>query len=360
MKLTITKKSLVKIAERAARVASVKSPTPIKNNVAVVADGTRLTVSGMDEYIAASTSGEARIERAGSACFNASNMLKIIKSLPEGDVSLTVAPNFGMEIKAGRSRFKLPGMSSAEYPAFPKLPEEWSSARGTTLTRIINAVRSMMSTDESRAHLAGVYFTSTSDGMVSAVATDGHRLSVAIGDESLGLAALVPARGVSEMLAICDGQETVDVGTSGGILFVRTPDSVVGVRLADDQFPPYQKIIPQGYKTTADVDREMLVSAIKRASLVTSVSGALRLAMSDGSITVESENPESGECSEAIDCTWHGESLVIGANARYLIDALNAIPHDTVRIALGRAIDPVLITGVDSKDALHVIMPMRV
>src|SRR6185312_16266819 len=126
-----------------------------------------------------------------------------------------------------------------------------------------------------------------------------------------------------------DGPSTVGVATVGGNAFFRGQDVQLSVKLADEQFPPYAKVIPQSHSRRVVASRDLLVDSLRRISLVASdKSGGVRLMLEPGKLEIVSENPDVGEGSEELDVDFAGDKVAIGFNARYLLEALSALPDD--------------------------------
>jgi DNA polymerase-3 subunit beta len=154
---------------------------------------------------------------------------------------------------------------------------------------------------------------------------------------------------------------TLSVATAGGNAFFRQADVLLSIKLADEQFPPYNKVIPKMLQRRIVVSRLLLADALKRLSLVANdKSGAVRFGVEPGTLKITSENPEVGEGSEELDVDFAGEPVEVGFNVRYVMDALSAITEDEVAIELGGALDPGVIKPVGPTDFIGVIMPMRI
>ena len=68
-----------------------------------------------------------------------------------------------------------------------------------------------------------------------------------------------------------------------------------------------------------------------------------------------------GEGFEEVDVDYSGEAVSIGFNARYILDALQALSHDEVSLELSGELDPGVIRPVgDDVDFVGVVMPMRI
>jgi DNA polymerase-3 subunit beta len=133
------------------------------------------------------------------------------------------------------------------------------------------------------------------------------------------------------------------------------------VKLVDEQFPPYGKVIPSSPTRKIGVSRALLTEALKRISLVASdKSGAVRFSADPGILRITSENPDVGEGAEELDVDFAGEPIEIGFNARYVLDVLGSLVEDDVRLELGGQLDPGVIRPVGPTDFVGVIMPMRI
>jgi DNA polymerase-3 subunit beta len=263
---------------------------------------------------------------------------------------------------------------------FPPLPNpgdaDFAHLDAGLLSELISLTQYSMSHDDTRPHLAGTLFEG--DGkVVRMVTTDGHRLSKAEHKPSgkgpmMNFSMLVPHKGISELKRLLDdvkapkgkGEEAASIGiaTAGGNAFFLREDLCLSVKLADENFPPYNKVIPSKQSRTIIAARGPLVEALRRISLVANdKSGGVQLIIEPGVLRLQSQNPEVGEGSEEVDVDYAGESLRIGFNARYLLDALSALPHDEIAIELSGERDPGVLKPVgNNSDFIGVIMPMRI
>jgi DNA polymerase III subunit beta len=378
MELTISKKEFVRSLARTHSVADRKSSMPILSNILLSAEDTKtLRFAATDLYLSVTSTTPANITSGGTIALSARTLFDIAKSLPEGDVSLKVIDNHAAEIRAGRVRFKIPGMPGNDFPPLPSPGNaEFAELAAEDLGRLIALTQYSMSSDETRPHLSGALIEG--DGkLVRMVTTDGHRLSKGEYKQQgsgrmLNFEMLVPSKGVSELKRMIDeaksnqpkGEEkpvTLNVAKAGGSAFFRHDEVLLGVKLADEQFPPYGKVIPKQQSRRVVVPRTLLVDALKRISLVANdKSGAVRFDVKPGTVRITSENPDVGEGSEELDVDFAGEPVEIGFNVRYLLDALAALTEDDVALELGGQLDPGVIKPVGPTDFIGVIMPMRI
>jgi DNA polymerase III subunit beta len=377
MELTIGKRDFLRGLARTHAVADRKSSMPMLSNVLLSAEDTHaLRLAATDLYLGITARAPSSIARGGSVAISARTLFDIVKNLPEGEVSLQVGENHAVELRCGKVRYKIPGMPGDDFPPLPMAePAAYSEIDARVLGDLIALTQYSMSTDDTRPHLAGALFEG--DGKtVRMVTTDGHRLSKAerkLGDGvgMLNFSMLVPHKGVGELRRLIDDARSGDkedgplalgIATTGGNAFFRRDDIQLSIKLVDEQFPPYAKVIPQQQSRRVVAPRVALVDALRRISLVASdKSGGVRLSIAPGSLSITSENPDVGEGSEDLDVDFAGEPLVIGFNARYLLDALGALTEDEVALELSGELDPGMVKPVGSDyDFVGVIMPMRI
>ena len=378
MHLVIHKRNFLRSLARTHSVADRKSSMPILSNILLSTDGPKtLRLSATDLYLSVTSTANAEIKNGGTIALAARTLFEIVKSLPEGEVSLQVVGNHAAEIRSGKVRFKIPGMPGADFPALPSPGSaEFAALDVEELGRLISLTHYSMSSDETRPHLACALFEG--DGKtVRMVTTDGHRLSKAeykLGDSKklLNFTMLVPSKGVGELRRLidearADKQKTddtpsvVEVANSGGSAFFRRDDALLSVKLVDEQFPPYSKVIPSSPSRRIGVSRLLLTEALRRISLVASdKSGAVRFSAEPGVLRITSENPDVGEGAEELDVDFAGEPVEIGFNARYVLDVLGALVEDDVKLELGGQLDPGVVRPVGPTDFVGVIMPMRI
>jgi DNA polymerase-3 subunit beta len=139
-------------------------------------------------------------------------------------------------------------------------------------------------------------------------------------------------------------------------------------KLVDGRFPDYNRVVPSNTDKGLIVNRENIKSAFSRAMILTNEKyKGVRLNLDPSELKITATNPEQEQAEEIIDVDYQGESLEIGFNVAYLIDALNAIDTQSVIFKLSDSNASALVHGmkkvdgefVDDDGAQYVIMPMR-
>jgi len=377
MELTITKRDFLRGLARTHAVADRKSSMPVLSNVLLSAQAADvLRLSATDMYLGVTTHVPARIDKGGTLALAARTLFDIVKALPEGEVRLESAEN-GCTLRSGKVKYKLPTAAADDFPPLPSAQDvALHEVDIDVLHELIQLTSYSMSTDDTRPHLAGTLFEGDAK-VLRMVTTDGHRLSKAERKASeaglYNFRMLVPHKGIGELKRLLEdlrasrgkGEEgpfTIHVGSQSGNAFFRRDGLLLSVKLADEQFPPYEKVIPQRHSKRAVAPRLPLIEALRRIQLVASdKSGGVMIRIENGMLRVQSQSSEVGEGLEELDIDYAGEPLSIGFNARYVLDVLTSLVSDEVAFELSGELDPGMIKPVgDGVDFVGVIMPMRI
>lgn len=369
MEIKIKKDDFLKTLSFTQNVVEKKSTMPILANVLLETENKSLKVSATDLEVGISVNCPAETLKNGKVTVFARGLFDIIKELPNELIHIKTLENHWLSIKCGKSDFKIVGMSAEEFPTIPVNKDGISYAEeGDALLSMIEHTVFAMSTDETRYNLNGIFMQKTSIGGkdgVRMVATDGHRLSLTERTSKskwkLGKGVIIPRKGILELKKLLDAYEgdfsfTVD---EKNISVIKDNVCLV-VRLIEGQFPPYEQVVPKDNKRIATVDRENIVKALRRVSLLASdKTKGVKFSFSPGHIEVSTSNPDYGEATEELDASYKGETFSIGFNARYFLDVLGVLEDEKVVLELKDDVSPCLIRSEFDKGLLNVIMPMR-
>ena len=374
MKATIERATLLRCLSHVQSVVERRNTIPILSNVLIEAEGNGLKVMATDldlqvvEHIEA-----ASVESEGSITVSAHLLFDIARKLPEGSqVSLETAEN-RMDVKAGRSRFKLPTLPRDDFPVIVEgdLPTSFSMP-AKTLAELIDRTRFAISTEETRYYLNGIFLHVSDEDqpVLKAAATDGHRLArftLARPEGAEGMPdVIVPRKAVAELRKLLDekmdGDVQIDLSASK-IRFTMGGEGgvVLTSKLIDGTFPDYSRVIPTGNDKLLKIDPKSFFAGVDRvATIATEKTRAVKMGLDKDRVTLTVTSPDNGTASEELAAEYGSDGFEIGFNAGYLKDILSQIDSDQVEIHLADAGAPTLIRKNDDSPALYVLMPMRV
>ncbi len=374
MKATIERATLLRCLSHVQSVVERRNTIPILSNVLIEAEGNGLRVMATDldlqvvEHIEA-----ASVESDGAITVSAHLLFDIARKLPEGSqVSLETAEN-RMDVKAGRSRFKLPTLPRDDFPVIVEgdLPTSFSLP-AKTLAEMIDRTRFAISTEETRYYLNGIFLHVSDEDkpVLKAAATDGHRLArftLARPEGAEGMPdVIVPRKAVAELRKLLDekmdGDVQIDLSASK-IRFTMGGEGgvVLTSKLIDGTFPDYSRVIPTGNDKLLKIDPKSFFAGVDRvATIATEKTRAVKMGLDKDRVTLTVTSPDNGTASEELAAEYAADGFEIGFNAGYLKDILSQIDSDEVEIHLADAGAPTLIRKNDDSPALYVLMPMRV
>ena len=132
------------------------------------------------------------------------------------------------------------------------------------------------------------------------------------------------------------------------------------VRLVDAQFPPYSQVIPQQSEKLIRVPRAAFAVGASRAVSVAASerTGGVKLSVSQGTMRISTESPDSGEGSE-VPIDYAGAPMTIGFNARFP-RCPGLARRRRGRAWLWRRVDPAVPRPTGHRQFLAVVMPMRI
>lgn len=364
MEIKVQKSELLKKITLGVNVAASKPSTlPILNNLLLETqkDG-KLRIVATDMEVGISTLLSVEIIQQGSITVPARKFFDIIKELPEGIVEVTVTKNNTVNIKAGKSHFKIMGLDKEEYPKLPEFSlEEAIEIEQSVIKESLSLTVFAISHDETRYVLNGVLL-SIQGNQLRFVATDGRRLAFCKKEtkqkNNKNAEIIIPSKTIHELLKLLEWEGNVKIiHTQNKIIFYFT-DTFLTSSLIEGNFPNYDQVIPKEEKTCVQANREEFLQAVRRAALLTSTEApALKFDFIKNKIIVSAKTPNMGEAKEELSAVFKGEEITIGFNPGYFLDVLKNLPDENISISLTSPDKPGLIRGREGY--LYVIMPMQ-
>lgn len=361
---------VIRLAERLGLIQGIaerRATMPILSHVLVLVSKGKIKLSATDLETTIITWFDAsEVTKEGSLALPARKLYEIIKELPQGEIEIEDIGNHWLEIRSPSATFKIAGLPSEDFPLIPEVSSEnLFSVESSVMDEMIAKTLYAVSPDDLRRNLAGIYFEKVGKQSIRLVATDGHRLSLVekdIGKEiNLKRNFVVPKKGVSELRKMLKLSDNVSIGCGKNDFIAAGEEFTLIIRLIDAEFPDYKQVIPEVTKMTLQVKQSEFLSAIRRVSILSAEkTKSIKMKVADKTMTLASVSPEIGEAKEVVPIDYNGDSVELGFNARYLMDALEVMNEDTVQMGITDELSPAVIKPVGESVYVSVIMPMRV
>ena len=367
MRFTVERKSLLKPLLTVQGVVERRQTLPVLSNLLMTARDGGLSFTATDTEVELVSQMAIEDWEAGEITVPAKKLIDICRALPDSARVEFSLDDGKATIRSGRSRFVLGTIPASDFPTTEQLVEETEFVIAQKeLKRLIDLTQFAMAHQDVRYYLNGLYLEITAE-RVKAVATDGHRLAVAMLDTETGMAEpksiILPGKGVTELVRLLtdeDAELKVRVGANA----VRMAVGDVGFssKLIDGKFPDYGRVIPDAAQCEKQLsmERESFRQCLVRASVLSSDKyRTVRLVLEPGTLKVMTNNPDQETAEDEIEIGYTGESLEIGFNVSYLIEALSALPSETADFFLTDSSSSCLIQPHGSSNCQFVVMPMR-
>jgi DNA polymerase-3 subunit beta len=366
MHFSIQREALLKPLQLVAGVVERRQTLPVLSNVLLVVEGQQLSLTGTDLEV--ELIGRVVLEDAatpGEITVPARKLLDICKSLPN-DTRIDIRlDDQKLIVKAGRSRFSLSTLPAGDFPSVPEAQASLTlSVRQSSLRRLIERTSFAMAQQDVRYYLNGMLLE-VNGRVLRAVATDGHRLAMCALDAGIEHSdrhqVIVPRKGITELARLLtDADNPVAIVLGQNHIRATTGDFTFTSKLVDGKFPDYERVLPRGGDKRILADRQGLREAFSRTAILSNEKyRGIRLHLDSGLLRVQANNPEQEEAEEEVVVDYSGSTLEIGFNVSYLLEVLNAMTSEQVRLILSDANSSALLHEADNDESSYVVMPMR-
>lgn len=362
----IARDALLKPLQAVAGIVERRHTLPILANVLLEPKEGRLyfTANDLEMQITAYSAFEGK--EGPPITVAARKLHDLLRALPDAAKLNVDATGNKMIVRAGRSRFNLQTLPAADYPRIGLGQEQLQtlSLAQRDLRALIKAAEFAMAQQDIRYYLNGMLLVIDGTSL-QAVATDGHRLSWASFEIPGSFArqeVILPRKTVLELgklLAEVDDPVTIDI-LANQVRFHFGNIELVS-KVVDGKFPDYNRVIPTGHSKIIELARTELLAALQRAAILSNEKfRGVRVVLAPGTLKIVCTNSEQEEAEEELEVAYQGEPLDIGFNITYLLDVLQTLSHERVRLAFGDGASSALVTIPDREDYKYVVMPMRI
>src|ERR687889_765520 len=366
MKITTRRDALFAQLQTVTRAASTRSAVQALSGVQILAgsDGVELRATDMEIGLRVPLAGD--VAREGAVVLPARLLVDVVRSLPGDSVTLELrSAEQDVELVAGPATFHIRTLRLEDFPPFPEPEGDGRVAvPGGAFVETVAKVARSASRDETRPVLTGILVSATGTEL-RMVATDSYRLSVKETKLEQPLSgsfeANVPARALQELSRIVGqaAEDELSVAVRTNQVIFEAGGVVLSSRLIDGQFPNHRQLLPDAFEHELQRAGAEITDVVRRISLLAQKNAPLRLAFSEGELTVSARTPDVGEARETLPVPYRGEPLEIGFNPEFLRDGLEAVESGDVLLKLISPLRPGLIEAADESGFVYLLMPIR-
>lgn len=370
MKLTCEKQLLQWAIQTAQRCASSKSSIPVLGGILISADPGGLTFKATDLELAIECTIPAQVREEGNVVVPARYLSDLVRRLPDQTIGLELdSQTRNLVFTYSGSSFQLNTINAEDFPLLPSADAEAESLLELpqpVFREIIRQVGIAASSDPIRPIFTGV-LCEFSDGHLSMVATDTHRLArKRFSIENSNFSAppvIIPHRALQELSRLLkDDDINIKIVINQNLIMFVTDEFALSSRPLEGKFPDYERVIPESFKSALTIERQGLLAALDRASLLVSNrdgTSIVKLEIKDSTLVLSSQAANLGSMREELPVEHSGEPLEIYFNSRYLIDSLRVLDSERVSMDFSGALSPCIIKPIPEDDYLYLLLPIR-
>lgn len=370
MKLRSERDTLVEALTTAGRAVTNRGGAlPVLSGVRLEVRGDRLLVAGSDLDLTIQVDVAVGSGTDGVCVIPARLAADIVRSLEPGAVTFEAGDD-EVRITSARSQFAVRMLSAGDFPRLPFTGADGPLGEAVTLAgaKFADALRQVVraaSADDARPILTGVLMAAEPAGL-RLVATDSYRLAVrdlpgttVLGE---GQHVLVPSKALSELQRLLSADQEVTLRLGEHDATFEVGDVRLTTRLIEGEFPNYRQLIPSSYPPNRlVVAKDSLLDAVRRVKLlVRDATTPVRVALRSDVIVLTVVSSEVGQASEEVDAKYEGTEMTVAFNPTYLIEGVEAVVGDEIRLETLDALRPAVIRAVEGDEYMYLLMPVRV
>lgn len=344
---------------------SNKTTNPILEGIKVVAEEDFVTLSATDLELSIEKTIRGMVQIEGEMVVPGKFFCEYIKKLNNEQIELSVDEKNVLSIKYTDSVGKIQCLNATEFPQIKQLEDsQYFEMNEKDLKALISKSIYAVATEDVRPILKGVKLEVTGD-TITAVALDGYRLAVVkkkVVGASSDLTCIVPARSLNEISKLLgDEDKVIRVNVGKNFMMVDIDNTKMTTRLLEGDFINYKQIIPTDFSTHLVLNKDQLLDALERASLLSRVdrNNLVKFEIIDKVMKLSSKS-EIGDIKENITISLRGNDLNIAFNARYFTEALRATSDEFLKLEFTSAVSPCIIQPNEGDEFLYLILPVRI
>lgn len=362
MKFSVSSSELLKNLQIVGGAIASNPVLPIMEDFLFTISDNKLTIAATDLETSITTTIEVMADSDGNVAIPAKILLETLKALPEQPITFNINDdNFGIEITSAFGKYRLAGENGQDFPRIPEADSvDTVTVAAQTIGQGITKTLFATSNDELRPAMTGVYFQ-IDFGKIIMVATDAHKLvKYTFSDvtSEVSTSFIVPKKALNLLKNALPSGGDVKMSFNKSNAFFSFGDTNLVCRLIDSRYPDYNAVIPVDNPNILSVSRTDFQNSLKRIAIYANkTTNQVILNINDGSLTISAQDLDfSNEATEQLACSYDGDQLDIGFNAKFLIEMLGVLESDEVKMELATASRAGILLPVDEVDGEEILM----
>ena len=369
MKILALQENL-KQAIRVVSYAVGKNPNlPILSSVLIRATNSGILIAATNLETAIFFPLRGKILNEGSCTVNGKTFLDYISLLPNQKITLEFCDNH-LIIETEQHKTKILANKDEDYPlSTNSISGDQYTFKTNTFTNALTSVMFAVGTSDNHTELLGV-FCSLKGNEVIFAATDSFRLAeqkIRINTQGVdNRSVIIPTKIARDIIKIIpmiiSGDSDIEIIFNKNQIMFKIDAVEVISQLIDGQYPEYETIIPNEFKTTITMNRANILRVIKISGLFSNETTNEVFLQFNGNentavITSESGKVGGNVAKENVKIIGDNNSVVL--NYRYFLEGLQNIDSEDFIFKMVDNNTPCVLTGTNNNVYMYLIMPIK-
>jgi DNA polymerase-3 subunit beta len=268
-----------------------------------------------------------------SVAIPSSQLIGLMKTFPDQPISFDIQEKplekvlaYSVKIKSPSGSFTLPGEDGESYPNLKSEHEISFKIVADTLVKGVEKTLFAVGGNGLKPMYCGINI-SFEDGKAIFTATNGNMLSTFSYTANIECyrSFIVPSKVLSLLLAAPKSDEIMVSLDDRSIRLQLSDDTVLKSLLIDERYVDYQSVIPRANENHLSIDRQQMLSALKRViQLSNQITKSVKVSLDNSVCTISSEDTDLGQdACETILCEYDGVPIEIGLVGNIVIECLS-------------------------------------
>ena len=368
MKFIVSSESLQKELQILGGIINNTNTLPILDNFLFHLNGNQLVLTASDLETSMSSSIAVESEDSGMIALPARLLLDTLKTFPEQPLTFIKTENNTLEINANNGKYAVAYLNGEDFPKAAQVKDPIrTQINGTVLANAINATLFASGNDDLRPVMSGVFFQFSTEELTF-VATDAHKLvkytrTDIQADKNAEF--IMPKKPLQLLKGILQGvEEDVVIEYNETNAEFSFGSLRMTCRLVEGKYPNYEAVIPKENPNVMQITRTDFLNSVRRVSIFSNkTTHQVRLKIAGADLQISAEDFDySNKAEERLGCDYQGDDLQIGFNSRFLIEMLNNIECDEIKLSMSLPNRAGILTPMDhfdpGEDITMLVMPV--
>ena len=368
MKFIVSSESLFRQLQILGGIINNNNTLPILDNFLFHLNGNQLILTASDLETSMSATIEVESQDSTMIALPARLLLDTLKTFPEQPLTFVKNKENTVEISANNGKYALAYLDGEDFPKAAQVRDPIKTKiNGQILATAINTTLFASGNDDLRPVMSGVFFQfNTSE--LTFVATDAHKLvkytrtDIKADKNAEFIMPKKPLQLLKSILQSVDEDLVIEYNeTNAEFSFENLR---MTCRLVEGKYPNYEAVIPKENPNIMEIDRGEFLNSVRRVSIFSNkTTHQVRLKLAGAELQVSAEDFDySNKAEERLGCDYQGDDMQIGFNSRFLIEMLNNINCDVIKLSMSLPNRAGIITPIDhlddGEDVTMLVMPV--